>query len=145
MTVSELIKDSVEYYKDMPRGIKLNSDGTNAGCEYRTDAGYMCAVGRCFNGVGLDYLGEHSGDIEDVLSDISDENEDNTTEYPYLEFDSYLKEEYHNIDGHAWSMLQLLHDGDDNWTKYKARKGYYLSDTGKKFIKTILTSCGEDG
>ena len=108
-TRTEIIQETVDYYsEDISR--RAAADGS---CEYLTNDGRMCAVGRCFNEEGLEkYKDCHSAfDIEML---------------------SYYKEDYKIDDWLFWQRLQNLHDSPLYW----CNSG--LSESGKKYVEKLL-------
>ncbi len=131
MTTEELVRETVEYYKDHERGVNRDANGKVTGCVYVSKTMNMCAVGRCFNGSGLDELGDHSGSVGEARNEVNSSNENYSLEF----FSDYLKPEYQDVSIDVFEALQIFHDEETNWTKYKSRKGYYLSVTGKKYVQ----------
>ena len=134
MTVIELVRETVEYYKDHLRGIKYNDKGINIGCHYHIpETGAVCAVGRCFNEEGLQDLGHHTGSVDEAKSDVEDGENGFYSDHSFYD---YFKPKYQDIGIQTLEKLQMLHDEDSYWAKYKQRKGFYLTPKGKSFISS---------
>lgn len=110
-TKLEIIDETVAYYTEDVNRRAISG----IICEYLTEDGRMCAVGRCMIAPKQEFKG--------VCSNIYtyENGEAETIEEP---LDNLLKKEYrgHNID--FWKDLQLLHDCNTNWNNYG------LSSTG---------------
>ena len=104
MTKEEIINETVEYYKDAS---KRGYNATNERCEYLTESGNMCAVGRCLIPGSL--MESFSGETRDAQSmrdcGLSVLDVDNLEEI--------LKPDYRGHCRNFWAHLQILHDNDD--------------------------------
>ena len=106
MTANQIIDETVNYYSaDVSRRA---TDKETDSCEYLTSDGRMCAVGRCLRRCLLQdrnnrYL---SGPVES-LTNFGKET---------LNVEEVLQEEYRGFPIDFWSVLQVLHDRDSNWT-----------------------------
>lgn len=116
----EIIEETVAYYAADPVGRRA----VNKRCQYITDDGKMCAVGRCLIDPQM---------VENILS-----NEDwcgSTWELIEMfgSIDSILQEEYHNHETDFWINLQCFHDNPSYWTETS------LSEDGEKKVERLLT------
>ena len=102
MTKEEIINETVEYYKDAS---KRGYNDVTRRCEYLTESGNMCAVGRCL--------------IPGSVMESRSQNE----ELPQRNFigavtdvvnlEQILKPEYRGHSSHFWMLLQNLHDSHE--------------------------------
>ena len=118
MTHVELLKETIEYYENNPRGL----DEETGRCSYRTKDGSMCAVGRCI--ADFDLLYEVANDFDAIQSLNA-----------FVDLDKVLKPEYHNIHLDFWKILQTLHDNEKNWEFLI--KGNRLSKVGRTYVMDI--------
>jgi len=120
-TKLQIIDETVRYYRTHSRGINSHTN-----CEYITEDGNMCAVGRCLTKKALDsILYDNPGD----LYDLSDR------------FDNYIpfKQSYKGHEDEFWSTLQDFHDSRSNWEE-NSKGGNNLTEGGKNrlaFLKQI--------
>src|SRR5690606_24716056 len=99
--------ETIEYYsEDVNRRAKTDQGG----CAYLTKDGNMCAVGRCFSEEGLKEYG-------------------NCPSFFHHEMIDLFKDEYKIYDQQFWSLLQGLHDKDQNWDENG------LSEEGQRYIR----------
>lgn len=125
MTKIEIINETIKYYRTNLRGIKAN---TLNSCQYLTEDGAMCAIGRCLINP-QEAMDIGIGDVHDFY-DESGEN-----------LDSMLKPEYigHNYD--FWSDLQSFHDDNACWALDK--KGNKLTTEGIFKYNSLLKIYGQ--
>lgn len=109
-TKLQIINETVRYYSTHKRGYNEYSGG----CEYLTEEGNMCAVGRCLLKKEVSKL-SGIGDYEE-LSDIYDYN------VPF-------KASYKGHESEFWTNLQSLHDVQANW-KENLKGGQDLTESG---------------
>jgi hypothetical protein len=102
--VVSLVKETIYYYNYGNRSV----DGTH--CKYQSNAGNMCAVGRCLTEEALKDF--HNYEMVGIFS-ITSLPEFITEKY--TNFDSMFQERYHGIHKYVWSFMQGLHDEDCNW------------------------------
>jgi hypothetical protein len=116
MTKIEIIKETVEYYKNNNRGIT-----PGGACQYLTKDGDMCAVGRCL---------ENPEDIglKTIYADAL------IIGYG----DGIFKKQYQGHDINFWKNLQIFHDSNRFWVSYKTKKGNKLTEDGKNDLKFLL-------
>lgn len=108
-TKLEIIDETVDFYsEDVNR--RAVRDGGN--CEYLTDDGKMCAVGRCFTKEGLLRYKDELGGFNKYMM-------------------HHLKEEYRIEDDQFWSDLQYLHDMNRHWDENG------LNENGKEYLCRI--------
>lgn len=101
LTKLEILAETKAAYSNPANRAK---NGTY-GCEYLTEDGRMCGVGRCMKEPGL---------YNDYLSRLSFKNDTNS----YVPFsDALLKPEYHGHSEEFWCSIQNWHDTSDNFTK----------------------------
>jgi hypothetical protein len=116
MTKLEIIKETVEYYKNNNRGI--TPDGT---CQYLSEDGDMCAVGRCLE--NPEDIGTEEIDTDSLIEKYGD---------------GILKKQYQNHGTNFWRELQIFHDIKRFWVSYKTKKGNKLTEEGKNHLKFLL-------
>lgn len=117
-TIISLIKETIANYNEGNRA------STGTACNYKTEAGNMCAVGRCLTEDALTEfhaleVGRGTFGIENMPSTL-------TEKYPC--FDSMFQEKYQGVHIKVWDVMQGLHDYDEHWDA----EG--LAEDGKKFI-----------
>jgi hypothetical protein len=123
MTKLEIIKETVEYYKNNNRGISNNGN-----CVYLSQNGDMCAVGRCL---------ENPEDIGIKPKDIETKTID--ADFLIADYgDGIFKKQYQGHDPRFWQKLQNFHDTNRFWVSYKTKKGNKLTDDGKNHLKFLL-------
>ena len=126
-TYSEVIEETVEYYKTNPRAL----DEALTDCVYYTKTGAMCAIGRCAKDPQELEQIYGGGSIETLITEIKTSNKVNRTTKSILQ-NEILKAEYRHLDDYIfWHDLQCLHDNKYNW------EGDKLSDMGKVFLEEI--------
>lgn len=114
LTEQEIVTETISFYSN-----KENRafNEYNMPC-YLTEDGKKCAIGRCFNKLGIaKFKNIHTNISSLILNQIG-----------YLRKDNYFKPEYWNHSIVFWNNLQCLHDGnywDDNG----------LNKAGKQFVK----------
>ena len=99
-TENEIIKETVEYYWQDPKGRRAASD---IACEYLTADGRMCAVGRCLTP-------EHAARAANIICDVG--------RLPGLleaSLEEILQPEYRGHPVSFWDNLQTLHDTTRAW------------------------------
>lgn len=111
MTALDLILETEKFYTENPnkRGIKINTNGFQDGCQYLTDDGRKCAIGRCMITPTTTMNGDPYG--------LWDENLRDNNEISKLIFEDILKPEYKGLSIELWKSLQMWHDNPDNWDK----------------------------
>lgn len=103
-TRAEIIEETYDYYVPDPSKRGLNKHG---GCEYLTNDGKMCAVGRCM--LNPEKHSTPKRKISTPICDIED-------------IDSELKLDYRGHHTDFWEDLQNWHDGQSNWNKFGVTK-----------------------
>jgi len=125
MTAIEIIDETVEYYTHNPQAISLQ--GT---CEYRTENGNMCVVGRCMRpevAAEFQYVyGAFDGDDFRIAQGTR------TT-------DDLLQPRYHGHQDDFWATLQELHDFSSYW----GAVGEGLTEAGQTFLTALRNKWGE--
>jgi hypothetical protein len=116
-TIISLIKETIAHYNEGNRA----STGTS--CNYKTEAGNMCAVGRCLT---EDALKDFHVEEAEMTFGIENMSSALTEKYPC--FDSMFQEKYQGVHIKVWGVLQGLHDYDEHWDA----EG--LAEDGKKYI-----------
>jgi hypothetical protein len=124
-----LLQETVEYYSVDPEN-KRGFDEERELCEYVTDEGQMCAVGRCMSDEGRRRYGSYEGDYEDLIGTA-------TTQ------ESIFPEERLGYANQFWRDVQSLHDVKAHWDKdgltplgEEARDGILrLIEDGAYYIK----------
>jgi len=110
LTTHQIIDETVEYYKNNPRGIQ----GEN--CEYLTDDGKMCAVGRCLT----------PKSVQIAQTKFNGKTFDNLDK-SIIKF----KSKYQGHSDTFWYNLQFLHDAKKNWD------GNKLTEEGERRVKIL--------
>jgi hypothetical protein len=95
----EILNETVQYYsEDVTR---RGTNRTTGSCEYLTEEGCMCAVGRCMSKPSRDMIG--SATMLTIGVSCSD-------------LEKELKPEYRGHPISFWRDIQTLHDKDANWS-----------------------------
>jgi hypothetical protein len=110
LTTHQIIDETVEYYKNNPRAIQDDF------CEYLTDDGKMCAVGRCLTNKSVKIAQKKFMGKDFMSLDLN-----------IIKFKS--KYQGHSVD--FWYHLQFLHDAKKNWD------GNKLSEVGERQVKVL--------
>jgi hypothetical protein len=114
-----IIKETVKYYKTHDRAKR------NGSCVYydllTTN---RCAVGRC---IPLSRVVRFSTTDDSCYGVLGLDNLEELLGYKYRG---------HDVD--FWDDLQVLHDSDEYWNKYKRGKGHYLTSLGKDAVKELI-------
>jgi len=108
MTKDEIIRETVEYYKDAS---KRGYDEVEEACKYLTEGGNMCAVGRCLIPGSLmevkrPFIPLKAVEMEGCQASVM--NIENLEEI--------LKPEYRGHSIKFWIRLQNLHDSYEFYT-----------------------------
>ena len=116
--MQEILKDTVDYYRENPEGRRAVDK--NGDCEYTTDDGRHCAIGRYMRAEFLDteWKENHGVGVYGLSSNV----------------DYYLKHDVRGLDIDFWRDLQDLHDSVGNWYRGKlfTEPANDLSDVGKE-------------
>lgn len=115
-TKLEIFNETVEYYSTNPA--KKRGKGS-LGCQYLTDEGQMCAVGRCCVDPSPDWI----GGCDSIRSAKDMRN--------FIELEDLLKPEYRGHTIRFWQDLQSFHDSSEHFTA----KG--LTEKGLAWIKLM--------
>lgn len=118
MTKHEILKETVEYYKNNSRGLLLDEEAGTWDCVYLGKDNSMCAVGRCLEDKILEDLPTRQDSI--TASELATFYEDASS------LDDLLKPQYRGHDIDFWGYLQMFHDDPSNWD------GKTLTDKGKE-------------
>lgn len=112
-TMLETLRETSEAYTSETRAI---ASVGSVNCQYLTDDGRMCAIGRCML---------HPEDFTDTESirDIYERADDDA--------DEIMKPEYRGYPLEFWDELQDLHDTSANWDHWG------LSPAGRKQARDI--------
>lgn len=110
LTTKQIIDETVEYYKTHARGMNEQRS-----CEYKTDEGHMCAVGRCLTDDGHAQISYQNSLVEDIIN-----------------LDTLLKPQYKGYDLAFWQNLQRLHDDDNYWEEIGDKN--ILSVEGEEYL-----------
>jgi hypothetical protein len=101
LSKSEIMDETFEFYGSDPTRRATNDRG---GCQYITDNGNMCAVGRCMTEEAIEEYGSFSNDVSDLAWESSGQ---------YDSIDALLKPEYQGHKVEFWQNLQVYHDEDE--------------------------------
>ena len=117
LTAQQIIDETVEYYKNNPRSVKVREDGSRV-CQYLNDeTSAMCAFGRCLT--------------ENSLK-VAHEQYEGLPAYSVLgDTEIKLKPQYEGQPNAFWQELQYLHDTPRFWD------GNTLSDEGVRRVKEL--------
>lgn len=118
ITNEELLDETIEYYKTHPRA--MNENGT---CQYLTNEGNMCAIGRCLTKKGFQDV-----NIIDNKGYVVNGSLNLKTLRPLL------KSKYKKIT--FWEDLQYLHDRDLLWSPNETG-GNDLSSVGLGYVEQL--------
>jgi hypothetical protein len=125
MTKEEIINETVEYYKDES---KRGYNAANEQCEYLTESGNMCAVGRCLIPGSLmeSFFGEPrlAQSMRNCGLSVLD----------VANLEEILKPEYRGHSRNFWAQLQILHDCSDHFNDGT------MNEVGLKHAKGLIES-----
>lgn len=105
MKATDIIRETVEYYRTNLRGVATTFEGTS--CRYNWEDGSHCAVGRCLEKKYQDMGKDMPGNDESVQGLID--------RLQASSIDSILQEKYRGHSLVFWRKLQAFHDCPDNW------------------------------
>jgi len=117
----KLLDETVAYYSE---DTSRRASSLRGECQYITDDGRMCAVGRCLQNPNEVDLASGSFMSTGYISES-------------IVFDACVfKEGYEGFDKYFWRRLQSIHDSMISWKKKKGMKraGLKLVDALKKDI-----------
>ena len=117
MTKIDIIKETVRFYSKDANRRGLNHGGS---CQYLTEDGKNCAIGRCIKPSKFSKIQNHWGTSQLVASTGS------------TNIDSLLSKKYHGHSAAFWSDLQDLHDDSINWVNNT------ISDKGERQVVRLL-------
>ena len=106
----EILKDTVDYYREDPQGRRAVDK--NGDCQYTTEAGRHCAIGRYMRPEFLDFEWKENqgGGVNGLSSNV----------------DYYLEHEVRGLDMDFWRDLQDIHDSYINWEMRGAESTEYV-------------------
>ncbi len=100
--INNLIDETIEFYGKDPEGRRAVDESSELkNCEYLSDSGNKCAVGRCFNDRGLELFSERQTAYKFLAEDY--------------DMDKFFKPQYKGFPSWVWNNLQGLHDSKDFW------------------------------
>ena len=117
--MQDILKDTVDYYREDPQGRRAVD--VNGDCEYTTEDGRHCAIGRYMREEFLDteWKENHGIGVRGLSSAV----------------DYYLVHEVRGLDEDFWADLQNIHDTASNWLEWSQEqdglRDYKFSDDGK--------------
>jgi len=97
----DLLDETVKYYSEDVTRRGFNEELKM--CEYKTDEGKMCAVGRCIDQNVMDYDKYNRSTTAKMLISKIGQN--------------IFKEEYRGFSFELWRKLQDIHDSWLNWNQ----------------------------
>ena len=116
--MQEILKDTVDYYREDPEGRRAVDK--NGDCEYTTEDGRHCAIGRYMRPEFLDteWRENHGVGVHGLSSNV----------------DYYLKHEVRGLDEDFWRDLQDMHDVVGHWYRGSlfSEPTHGLTDIGKE-------------
>ena len=105
MEATDIIRETVEYYRTNLRGVFTTEIGTS--CRYNWKDGSHCAVGRClekkYQEMGKDMPGNENS-VQGLIDELQ-----------VSSIDSILQEKYRGQSQDFWEELQDFHDLYENW------------------------------
>ena len=116
MTKTEIIHETVEFYKNNPRS--LNEEGK---CVFLGPNGEKCAFSRCLKEMDFSTWGQENAYV--LLNEGSVEKDD-------------FEDGYWHEDKQFWLDLQIFHDKDEFWVKKGS--GNILTRGGEIGFKRLL-------
>lgn len=123
MTKREIILDTVEYYKNNDRA------RTSSSCQYLTEDGRMCAVGRCLINP-KDIQSRYPCNGAHVIANACAANNES--------FNDLFKPEYRGHGYTFWTDIQILHDQSQHWD------GRKLSPIGVQRVEKLMNKYAEN-
>jgi hypothetical protein len=113
----KLLDETVEYYSADPENRRAY-DRVRGICEYESEYGAYCAVGRCMSEAGIYNFGDFEGDFEELLEQAESQ-------------EAIFREDKLGFSNNFWKALQSLHDKNGYWDS----KG--LSKEGERAVEAI--------
>lgn len=141
MTKTQIIHDTVEYYRIHPRGLQDDGDGRN--CVYRNPVTHaMCAVGRCidFNKVSVSTLDAMNNEYWTVtkLAEHVRKILGRKAGLDEILYPQYIGHSTLPLVGSGfWGDLQSFHDAPSNWTPNE-HGGNDLTPKGDIALQVLL-------
>lgn len=137
MSMLEVITNTVKYYSNNPRATR---PGTNI-CEYMTEEGYRCALGRWFIDPRFNYV---EGDVLEVINRIEHDSDPNLKT-----LDDLLDPEVRGFSTYFWMDLQYLHDSSRFWQNETTRNSVTeepnkLTDIGANYATFLKRKYGSE-
>lgn len=133
MTATEIINETVEYYRKNPRS--LDQSGK---CVYQSPEGNMCAVGRCldWDKYKENIINANQDGLIDLIYECKVLPSGRSIDNNESVLDPILAERYRGFSLEFWSDLQVLHDTASYWEDTSLSKGgeVYLQDIIQKAI-----------
>lgn len=105
LTKFEIINETLAFYSEDVNRRAIKKTGNY--CEYLTEDGKKCAVGRCMTSEALNEYGDYMGTIDSLI--IEDPKQ--------INLDDLLEEKYRGHEEEFWSNLQRIHDKPENWNE----------------------------
>ena len=119
LTKLEILEENRAAYSN-PANRAINND---YGCEYLTEDGRMCGIGRCMKEPGLFHGFIHCLSLKANYLDAD----------PSVVFsDRLLKPKYHGHSMEFWNSIQMWHDSNDNFTKTE------ISEEGERAYQKLV-------
>jgi len=109
-TKLEIINETVAYYSE---DVNRRATNNNGGCEYKTEDGRMCAVGR--------YL----------IHELPKPSSGVSVQPLNCNLDDFLMDEYSGHSVEFWSCLQSLHDRAEYWNATG------LTESGQSYVNKL--------
>ena len=125
MTKEEIINETVEYYKDAS---KRGYNAATEKCEYLTESGNMCAVGRCL------IPGSLMVGFSGIPRDAQSMRNCGLSVLDVANLEEILKPEYRGHSRHFWMQLQNLHDSSIHFNDVT------MAEEGLKHAKGLMES-----
>ena len=123
MTKEEIINETVEYYKDAS---KRGYNDVTGKCEYLTESGNMCAVGRCLIPGSVMESRSQNKEVpqRNFIGAVTD----------VVNLEQILKPEYRGHSSHFWMLLQNLHDTNEFFNNVT------MNEEGLRHAKGLIKS-----
>jgi hypothetical protein len=110
----DILLETINFYNLSNRGYNTKLDS----CEYLTESGNRCAVGRCMIDEELNRSDLEGASVSFFIKDG--------------DIDHIFKDEYKGCRYQFWDNLQILHDLRSNWTEDG------LSESGKRKVERMF-------
>lgn len=134
LSKAQIINETVSFYSADTKRRSVNQNGATPGCQYISEDGRNCAVGRCLTTKVKDKVATseyNNADFQGLVVGMLD------CSWPdaLVNYNKILKPSYRGHNMRFWEDLQSLHDNDDFWneTGLTIKGNQELDNLNKKY------------